>query len=575
MKKLLVLLLILVAIGAISTVAGLFLASDGSLLPGGDAYLVWEVDGPIVDYRPAGSWPFGAGGKRQSFASLYHSLTAARLDPGIVGIAVYVRNARFGLAVGEELRGLLLALRETGKFVECYLETAGEGSNGTLAYYLASACDSIALAPAGDVNLLGLYADGVFLRGALEKLKIDPYFSHVGDYKSAAETFTEYGHSPAAAEAISAVLDSYYATILDDLASARKIDGDRLSDIVDGAPYTAVEALGLGLVDALEYPDQFFDRITGRVGAAVRRRDIATYRPAPERLGGPRVAVVFAQGSIVRGVSGLDPWANRQQITAGDTVRLLDELADNDSIRAVVLRIDSPGGSAQASDLILRAVERLAEKKPVVASMANVAASGGYYIAAKASHIVASPTTLTGSIGVVGGKFVTRRLESELLGITHDTLKRGANAGLYSSVEPFSPVQQERYLHLMQGVYTTFLGHVAAGREMSVEEVTVVAGGRIWTGADAAQGGLVDRLGGLGVAIALAREAADLPPGQPLALDYYPRPTGLFQELLRARSELSSNRLLELAESFNARVEGGSRPLLEIPPELAQLASPF
>ncbi|MEA2694380.1 MAG: protease [Acidobacteriota bacterium] len=251
--------------------------------------------------------------------------------------------------------------------------------------------------------------------------------------------------------------------------------------------------------------------------------------------------------------------------------RLLRKLGRDDSLAAVVLRVDSPGGSALASDLILHEVELLARRKAVVVSMSDVAASGGYYIAARAAKIVAEPATITGSIGVVDGKFVTRRLQEEVLGITHDPLKRGRNADLYSPLTAYSPEQDARVQAMMGRVYETFVGHVAAGRHMSRAAVEAVAGGRVWTGADAKRRGLVDDLGGLDRAVDLALRTARLPTGEPVRLEYYPEPRRLFDLLHERREPLLPASLLELARSL----EHPRPELLELPPEIARLARPF
>jgi protease-4 len=246
-------------------------------------------------------------------------------------------------------------------------------------------------------------------------------------------------------------------------------------------------------------------------------------------------------------------------------------VAEDDGIPAVVLRIDSPGGSALASDLILHEVERLRRKKPVIVSMSDYAASGGYYIAARATRIVAEAATLTGSIGVVGGKFATRRFERDLLGITHDQLKRGANADLYSSTDPYTPAQTAQVERLMGRAYDLFVGHVAAGRHMTRQAVEAVAAGRVWTGADARPIGLVDEIGGLDRAIELARSSAGLPATGALRLEIYPRPRSWLEVFRDRRDSPLPETLLRLARSLEARPPD----LLELPAEERRLAQPF
>ena len=286
---------------------------------------------------------------------------------------------------------------------------------------------------------------------------------------------------------------------------------------------------------------------------------------------GRKLAVVFAEGTVVRGKGGVQPWTDEAFLGAADLGELLRKLAEDDGIAAVVLRVNSPGGSALASDLILREVEKLEEKKPVVVSMSDLAASGGYYIAAKATKIVAEGGTLTGSIGVVGGKLVTRRFQEELLGITHDPLQRGRNADLYSSLAGFTAEQAALYEEQMRRVYDTFLGHVAAGRGMERDEVAAVAEGRVWTGADAHRLGLVDELGGLDRALELAREAAKLEPGARYQVVYFPEAPGLLEVLLGRREPALPAELRSWIGLLLPRAPG----VLELPRELQILARPF
>jgi protease-4 len=354
------------------------------------------------------------------------------------------------------------------------------------------------------------------------------------------------------------------------IAEARDLERDRVVELIDGAPYTAQEALDLGLVDALEYPDQFADYIDERTDGATLV-NLTDYGAGGAWNSGPQVAVVFAQGVIRRGYGGVEPWTGEISIGSRDFGRLLRELGDDESVSAVVLRIDSPGGSALASDLILREAELLGEKKPLIISMSDVAASGGYYIATKARHIVAEEATLTGSIGVYGGKLVTREFEKELLGISHDPLQRGANADIYSSLAPFSPEQSARLQTLMRRVYDDFVGHVARGRGMTPEAVEEVAQGRVWTGRRASEIGLVDQIGGLDLALSLARQEAGIEADADIQLDFYPRPPELLDYLLGRAQPFLPLRVPEVIRLF----EEDHFRLLQLPPGVADLANPF
>lgn len=574
MKKLLIVFLLLLGIAVAATVAGIFLARQGSGSAASASHatvLTWRIDRPLVEHQAEPALPFLPSERVDTVSQLYSALHAARGDSAVRGIGVYIQDAAMGLAKAEEVRRQLQNLRQAGKFVDCYLETAGEGSNGTLAYFLATACDRIELAPAGEINLLGLYAEGLFLKGTFAKLKIDPDFHHVGAYKSASEIFTESEHSAPAEEAINAVLDSTYGRLIQEIARARKLPAPEVRRLIDGGPYGAEEALRLKLVDALSYPDEFRERVKKRAKAnEVALQDYTPAAGRPAAFGQKKLAVVFALGTIVRGGSG-QPLSGETDLGADDIAKELRRVAEDASVAAVVLRIDSPGGSALASDLILREVEQLKKRKPVIVSMSDVAASGGYYIASKANRIVAEATTLTGSIGVLGGKFVTRRLQEETLGMTHDPLKRGANADIYSTLTPFSPEQTAKVEGAMRRVYDTFVGHVAAGRKLSREAVHAVAQGRVWTGADAQRRGLIDDLGGFDRAIELAQKAAGLPAGRKVPLAFYPEQRNwieLFQD--RRDPELAAA-LRQFVRIARPRTPGS----LELPPEALTLVRPY
>ncbi len=571
MKRLLVIFVFLLVLAVLIAAAGILLSGGGATFPG-EKILVLQLDRPLYDYLEAPSFSWIRRGSPQSLADIWSGLAQARNDPDVLGLSFYLRDAQLGFGKAQELRSLLESLRQSDKFVRCFLETAGEGRNGTLAYFLVSACDHITLAPLGDMNLVGLYSDAVFLKGTLDKLKIETDFSHAGQYKSAAEQYTNTGHSPEAEEALSGVLDDLFDQIVSTIAADRDLTTERVRELIDRSPLTAEEALEEGLVDGLGYPDEFEESLSELSSGEPRFVALSDYVPSGRPLAGNRVAVVFTQGTIVRGANGTDPWSQQRYAGSETLGTILRELAEDSGVAAVVLRVDSPGGSALASDLILREVTRLAERKPVVVSMSDVAASGGYYIASKASGIVAEPATITGSIGVVGGKFALRRFQEDLLGITHDNLARGANADFFSTLDRFSPEQAELYERLMLRIYAAFKGHVAAGRKMTPEAVEAVAQGRIWTGRQALGHGLVDRLGGLDVALELARQKAELSPGEATAIDFYPRPPSLMDFLSRNLEPVLGR---PPAESLLLRSLPSPPLPLELPPELLEALLTF
>ena len=571
MKRLLIVFAVLVAIAIGSALLGVLISSSGK--PAalcGNEVLRFTVAGDLREQAPSSGLRLPGFSTPTSYAAIYTALLAARTDPTVKGLRLDIQDASFGLAKAQELRELFAALKKSGKFVRCYMDSAGEGSNGTLEYYLASACSHISLAPPGEVNLIGLYVDSAFLRGALEKLKIDATYAHAGKYKSAPEAFTEYGFSPAAREAMDTLLDSEFSQIVRGIAADRGISEDTVRSLVDRAPFDAKTALDAKLVDALAYPDEFQAAIEEAAGGDVRYVDLEEYRRSTS-TSGHHVAVVFAAGTIVRGSGGEQPWSQESFVGADDLSRTLAEVADDDDVSAVVLRIDSPGGSALASDLIQREVARLRDRKPVVVSMSDLAASGGYYIAARAQKIVALPATLTGSIGVFAGKFSSRRFQQDWLGISHDTLKRGANADYYSALDPFNDDQNGRFTSGVERTYDRFVGVVSAGRKMSRDAVDAVAQGRVWTGEDALRAGLVDELGGLERAVALAGELAGLPNGTSPELEFLPAAPTLLETLFGHRPTAASLSLDQILHALAPR----AAQALELPPEISRLSRPF
>jgi protease-4 len=569
MRRLVVVLLVLLVVGAGIAALGLLLAGRGGTQPlAADRVVMLSLGGEIEDFRAPAPFQWLEEREPLHLAGLWRSLAELRRDGSARALAVRLHDVSIGLAKAQEIRRQLAATAGAGKPVACYLDTAGEGSNGTLEYYLASACSEIALSPLGELNLLGLRADPIFVRGSLEKLRIEPDFLTAGRYKSAAEMYTEREHTPASREALEAVVGGYFEQIVGDLAAARGLSAGAVRALIDEAPLDAERARAAGLVDRVEYPDEFRHRLEQEHGTD-DWRDLA--RAGAPRRDAPAVAIAFAQGTIVRGAGGVDPWGREMFIGSDGFGELLAELAEDDDVRAVVLRVDSGGGSALASDLLHRRVELLRQKKPVVVSMSDLAASGGYYLAAKASRIVAEPGTLTGSIGVVGGKLATGRFEQELLGATRDPISRGAHAGLYSLARPWTPDERALLGARMQAIYRRFLDIVAEGRGLAAPEVERLAEGRIWTGADARRLGLVDELGGLDAALAAARELAGLGDDE-AAVRFYPRARGLLEWLAESRPPAFGGDLARLAEILRATRAPGD---LELPAGLRGLARPF
>lgn len=451
--------------------------------------------------------------------TVLRALHEAGEDRRVVGLVVKVGGGRLPWATMQELRAGLQAFASSGKPTVAWAETLGDG-NGTVDHVLATGCTEIWLQPTGELGLLGVAAETTFLRGALDKLGVEPLLAKRHEYKSAADRIMNTGFTPEHREAIDRVVESTWEVAVGAIATGRRLDAERVRELADTAPLSAAAALDAGLVDRLGYRDEVLADVRRRVGRAnllyadqwqprpSTRSRVVSAAPALVRRHPGVVALVEGRGEIVGGRSRSTP---RGPQLGSDTVAAgLRAARDDDSVRSVLFRVDSPGGSAIASDVIWREVCLTREAgKPVVVSMGALAGSGGYFVACPADVVVAQPTTITGSIGVLGGK-VDASVLLERLGLTSGVVSRGGSARMYSLRSGFTEEQQVRLGEMLDRIYDDFVAKVAAGRSMSVPEVDAVARGRIWSGADAAANGLVDVLGGQRDAAALAREKGGL-----------------------------------------------------------------
>ena len=467
-----------------------------------------ELDDPIARFRARG---------RRLLRPTLRALHDAAEDRHVVGLIAKV-GGTWPWAAMQELRLGVQAFVASGKPALAWTESFAEGSRNMAAYVLATAFDEVWLQPGGEVGLLGVGIETTFVRGALDRLGIEPQFEQRYEYKNAADVLLRTEFTEAHREALERLAESVYGDAVESIASARGLTHDRVRELIDTGPRTASEAQAAGLVDKLGYRDQAYDAMRARTGGepellfADRWRPRRKIAPPPHRRG--HVAVVEVRGAITTGRSRRSPLGRQ---AGSDTVSAhLRAAHDNERARAVVLRIDSPGGSAVASDVIWREVCRLREAgKPVVVSMGDVAASGGYYIACPAEVIVALPSTLTGSIGVLGGKLVVDHL-LDRLGLNTGTVQQGARALMYSGRRGFDEDERARFGVMIDSIYTDFVAKVAAGRKRSESEIEAVARGRVWTGRDATEAGLVDELGSLRDAVRIARERANLPEDAPV-----------------------------------------------------------
>lgn len=473
---------------------------------GRERILEIDLDTAPVERAPAGMLGSLTGSRAPLLREVIETITRAGDDPRVVGLLARVGTSGSGLARVQELREAVIAFRASGKRAVAFAETFGEAGGGLADYHLATAFDEIVLQPTGEVGITGLHSEQPFVRGVLDRLGITPRFDHRREFKSALYTLTETGMPPAQREASLALLTDLADQIIADVADRRGLTAERVRELIDTAPLLATEARDAGLVDRLEYHDQVRDRLE-QPGA--RRIDLTSYRGALTRRRGPTIALVHGVGAISRGSSRPSLLTRSMGAGSDDVVAALRAAADGDAA-AIVLRVDSPGGSAIASDTILRAViHARASGTPVVVSMGDVAASGGYYIACGADAIVAQPGTVTGSIGVVAGKLLTREAWREI-GVTWDGVAIGDNATMWSAHHDFSESSWARFQAYLDVVYDDFKAKVGEGRGLDPDAVEEIARGRVWSGRQALERGLVDRLGGLDTALAMARELAGI-----------------------------------------------------------------
>jgi len=493
--------------------------------------LVLRVNGDLQEMEPAGViGQFFEG--QPTVRSLVDALRKAKVDSRVTSVVIRPTGTAALWGKVQEVRDAILDFKRSRKPIVAYMEFGGEQE-----FFLASACDKVFLMPTSSLDLTGLASYELFLRGTLDKIGAYPDALHVGDYKTASNIYTEHTYTPAHREMAVSLNTDLYEQLVRGLADGRHKSEAEIRTLIDHGPFLPEDALRAGLVDDVVYEDEIDDKVDlSNGGAAADKRSAHFLEQADYRnvttssLGldrGQRIAVIYAVGLISSGPSNYD--SPQGQVAGSDTlVEYLRKARADSSIKAIVLRIDSPGGSAIASDVIWREVQLTRKAKPVIASMSDVAASGGYYIAMPASAIVAEPATLTGSIGVVMVKFVIDGTLKKL-GLNMEHVQEGRYADLYSPIRPFSASERARVEEQMQATYDAFVEKAAAGRNTTPEKIDAIGQGRVWTGRQAKQLGLVDELGGLERALALAKERVGIPQDAGVELVVYPPRKSIYE----------------------------------------------
>ncbi|CAN5896665.1 signal peptide peptidase SppA [soil metagenome] len=542
MKRVALILLAALAVVAILVFAGAMLLPFFRYDPRVDieapTILAIDLQGLIVERSAPDFFSAELEGAEHQMHDLRLALERAANDDRIAGVHLRVGDPGYGWAKAEDLRAALGGFRESGKFVYAFTSITDE-----LGYFVALAADSLFLLPGSGLEMNGFRVETPFVQEMFEKVGIEPQVEAIGVYKSAADMFQRTNMSEPDREATQAILDGIYGRFVDAVVEARAVDRDRFTRGLDQGVYLSRDLQALGLIDGEAHESEVRQRAVARTlevdperpwqgdieGNVVEALESAVSLPDGPRNAEGTIGLVYAVGAITGGESGFDPIFGRT-MGAETMKRLLAEVAEDGSLDAVVIRVDSPGGDAIASEEIWGAVEALREFVPVVVSMGDVAASGGYYMSAGADQIVASASTLTGSIGVFGILFDASEVYAKL-GIAWDTMETNPAADFPTSIRPLSDEERETFRRLIEHTYLSFVGRVAEGREMTEAEVDAVAQGRVWSGTAAAERGLVDRVGGLEEALASAKQEAGLDPEAPVTLHVYPREQTLLDRL--------------------------------------------
>ena len=522
--------LVLVALIGLALLVSAFRGNEPTIAD--NSVLTLHVAGPLPDYIPYDPLRKLFGGPDQSLSSLILQFKKAKVDKRIKIIILEIDMSGAGWGKSEEIRDAIADFRTSGKPVYAFMEY---GMNKE--YYIASACDKIYLAPPGELFINGLAADVMFFRGSLDKLGVYPDIFQIGKYKSVGDMFTRKDMSDAHKEFMNSLLDDLFNRYVDAIAKGRGKTSDQVRAIIDEAPYGAPKAKEIGLIDGVAYREELEKELKTKLGYKeadpLRIVKGSEYQNVePESLGldeGEKIAVIYATGDIGSGQSENSPGGS-QSIGSDTLSKAIDDAREDKSIKAIVIRVDSPGGSGLASDIIWHSVVAAKEKKPVVISMSDVAASGGYYIACGASKIIAQPSTITGSIGVVAGKPVMKGFY-DWIGLSNEYIMRGKNAGMFRETEKFSDAERAKFEDWIKTTYyNDFVPKVAKGRGKDAAYIDSIAQGRVWTGSQGQERGLVDEFGGLDRAVEVAKDLAKIPKDKGVHRVILPEPRSLLQE---------------------------------------------
>ncbi|MEH6744000.1 signal peptide peptidase SppA [Hyphomonas sp.] len=485
-----------------------------------------DLNTEFSDQAPTGG--FAALSGTPGFIDLLTKLKAAESDDHVKGL--FIRGAFIGTgsARAEELRQAIQSFRDQGKFVIAHSQGT-LGVRGPSAYWSISAADEIWMQPGSDLVVPGLTFETEFFKGLFDKIDVTPEIYPFYEYKNAPNSYNKTGYTEPHKEALATLADSVWTTALGDMAADRGLNAEAVRTALESGPIPAEKAISLKLLDKTGYPEEASAAALERAGDDAELVDLAFYSAPSPSLRAPQIAVVGGEGAVVTGGGeGDSPFSSPPGFASDNIARAILDAGKNDKVKAIIFRVDSPGGSPVAADQIWNAIERVqADGKPVIVSMGSLAASGGYYVSAGADYIMANRATITGSIGIYGGKFAVEGGLNKL-GITFDRVSVGGEFADAYGADTFTETQEAAVKDTLKRGYDRFLGIVADGRGMTYDEVHEIARGRIWSGEDALDVGLVDELGTFIDAIEKAKELADIDADVTPRLVYYPhRPTGL------------------------------------------------
>jgi protease IV len=482
--------------------------------------------------------------QRQTLRDVVDAIDRGASDDRVLGMIARIGASSLGMAQTQEIRDAVQRFRAHKKFAVAYSETFGEFGPGNGAYYLATAFDHIYLQPSGDVGLTGIILESPFVKGTLSKLGMTFHGDHRYEYKNALNTLTETKYTAPHKEAMTALMNSWFNQVKDGICQARQIAPDKFQALVDAGPYLGKEAVTAKLVDAIAYRDEVYGDVKSKAGDGAELLYLDKYlsRAGRPHESGKTVALVFGVGAVTRGKSDYDPVEGSQNMGSDTVAGAIRAAAEDKNVKAILFRVDSPGGSYVASDAIWREVVRARQAgKPVIVSMGNLAGSGGYFVAMAADKIVAEPGTITASIGVLGGKMLTSGLWDKV-GLSWDEVHQGENATMFTGTHDYTPAEWGRFQAWLDRVYVDFTSKVADGRKLPQEKVLEMAKGRIWSGQDAKNLGLVDELGGYDTALKLAKKAVGVPEGDDVKIVVYPRPKTLLESVIVRRGPDNSDK---------------------------------